>query len=409
MSFRFAFTFASLLLTLSLTGSTAKAQVAIRAKQLHTMASDMITDGVVLIEKGKIKAVGPAAEIVIPDGYELHETAVATPGLIDGHTVIGLGGILNQDGDQDQLESSKPVQPALRAIDAYNSKDQLIEWVRGFGVTTLHTGHGPGELISGQTMVIKTNGNTVEDAVLVKNRAIAATLGTSAQKSGSSSPGTRAKMMEMLREEFLKASEYRQKTENAKSDDEKPPRDLDLEALVAVLKREVPLMVTADRVQDIANALRLAKEFDIELWLDSGAESYLLVDEIKEANIPVIIHPTMARATGEKENLSFETAAILKEAGITVVMQSGFEGYVPKTRVVLYEAGWAAANGLTFPQALASVTIDAAKLLGIEKRVGSIEVGKDADIALYDGDPFEYTTHCTKVFIEGVLVSDIPH
>ncbi len=113
----------------------------------------------------------------------------------------------------------------------------------------------------------------------------------------------------------------------------------------------------------------------------------------------------MARSVGERENLSFETASKLVEAGIPVAMQSGYEGYVPKTRVVLFEAGMAAANGLSFDQALATITIDAAKILGVANRVGSIEVGKDADLALYDGDPFEYTTHCIGVVIDGNIVS----
>jgi imidazolonepropionase-like amidohydrolase len=191
-------------------------------------------------------------------------------------------------------------------------------------------------------------------------------------------------------------------------DDLSPPaRDLRLEALASVLRSELPLLVTANRAQDIATALRLAGEFRIRIWLDGAAESYLMVDQIKAAGIPVFIHPSMVRAVGEYENLSFETAGKLVTAGIPVIMQSGFEGYVPKTRVVLFEAALTAANGLTFEQALATVTSDAAKVLGIDDRVGTLEPGKDADLALYDGDPFEYTTHCVGVIINGKVVSEI--
>ena len=164
-------------------------------------------------------------------------------------------------------------------------------------------------------------------------------------------------------------------------------------------------MITADRAQDIASALRLAQEFELLIWLDGAAEAYTLIDEIKQAGVPVIVHPTMQRATGQRENLSFETAAKLVSAGIPVALQSGYESYVPKTRVVLFEAAMAAANGLTFEQALASITIDAAKLLGVADRVGSLEVGKDGDVALFDGDPFEYTSHCVGVVINGEVVS----
>jgi len=124
----------------------------------------------------------------------------------------------------------------------------------------------------------------------------------------------------------------------------------------------------------------------------------------------VIVHPTMRRAGGggETENLSFETAATLAKAGIPIALQSGYESYVPKTRVVLFEAGLAAAHGLSFPQALAAITIDAAKIIGVADRVGSLEVGKDADIAIFDGDPFEYTTHCTGVMIDGQVMSTEP-
>ena len=154
--------------------------------------------------------------------------------------------------------------------------------------------------------------------------------------------------------------------------------------------------------------LRLGKEFNIRICLDGAAEAYLAIDDIKAAGVPVILHPTMARAVEDKENLSFETAAKLVRAGVPVALQSGFEAYVPKTRVVLFEAALAAANGLSFEQTLATITIDAARILGIADRVGSLEIGKDGDLALYDGDPFEYTTHCVGTVIDGKVVSDKP-
>jgi imidazolonepropionase-like amidohydrolase len=174
-----------------------------------------------------------------------------------------------------------------------------------------------------------------------------------------------------------------------------------------VIRREIPLLVTAQRAQDIMTAIRLAKEFNIRIVLDSTAEAQAVLNEIKASGFPVIIHPTMYRAGGELESLSMEDAAKLKSAGILFAIQSGYESYVPKTRVVLFEAGIAAANGLSFRDALASVTIDAARILGLESRIGSLEKGKDGDIAMYDGDPFEYTTHCTGTIINGQIVSDI--
>lgn len=380
------------------------AQLAVRGETVYTMAGPPIADGVVLVKDGRIERVGPASEVRIPRGWKVLTAKVVTPGLIDARTVVGLSGYLNQPQDQDQLERSSPIQPELRAIDAYNARERLIEWVRGFGVTTIHTGHAPGNLISGQTMIVKTRGQTVDEAVIVPTAMVAATLGDAARGQQGKSPGTRAKMMAMLRAEFVKAREYAEKRARAEAG-KRPPRDLHKDVLVRVLNKELPLLITAHRARDILSALRLAEEFDIRLVLDGAAEAYLVIDEIRQAGVPVIVHPTMARAFGERENLSMETAATLRHAGIPIALQSGYETYVPKTRVVLFEAAIAAANGLSFEEALASITIDAARILGIADRVGSLEPGKDGDLALFDGDPFEYTTHCIGVIIEGDIVS----
>jgi imidazolonepropionase-like amidohydrolase len=386
-----------------------QAQVAVRGKKVYTMAGEAIENGIVIVRDGKIAAVGAQADVPVPEGFKVLEAAVVTPGLIDAHATVGFSGILNSEHDQDQLERSSPIQPELRAIDAYNAQEELIAWVRSFGVTTVHAGHAPGELISGQTLIAKTHGRTIAEAVIVDAKAVAATIGTSAQKTGTKSPGTRGKTIAMLRAELIKAREYQEKIRRAAAAEKPDPvaRDLRLETLVKVLAGDQPLMITADRAQDITSALRLAKEFEIKIWLDGACEAYLLIDEIKAAGVPVIIHPTMQRAIAEHENLSFETASKLVAAGIPVALQSGFEAYVPKTRVVLFEAALAAANGLTFEQALRTITLDAAKILGIDARVGSLEVGKDGDIALYDGDPFEYTTHCTGCVINGQVASDV--
>jgi imidazolonepropionase-like amidohydrolase len=215
----------------------------------------------------------------------------------------------------------------------------------------------------------------------------------------------------MLRAEFIKAQEALKKSakpesaSDAKPEAKTPDRDLKTEALIRVLQGETPLLVTADRARDVISAIRLAKEFNFKLIIDSCAECALIVDEIKASGYPVILHASMKRAGGETENIGFEDAAKLAAAGIPFAIQSGYEGYVPKTRVILWEAAIAAANGLTFDQALASITLSAAKLIGVADKVGSLETGKDGDVALYDGDPFEYTTHCIATVIGGKVVS----
>ncbi|HKX61082.1 MAG TPA: amidohydrolase family protein [Verrucomicrobiae bacterium] len=383
------------------------AQIAIRGETIHTMAGEPIRDGVVVVRDGTIRALGPASSTRIPQDYKVISARVVTPGLIDSHSVVGLSGILNQPQDQEQLEKSSAIQPELRAIDGYNNRDPLIDWVRSFGVTTLHTGHAPGALVSGQTMIVKTAPADLSRAILVSNAMIAVTLGPGAMAEKGKAPGTSSKAVAMLRSELLRAREYARKISKAKRD-EPPARDLRLEALVQALDGKAPLLITAHRHQDILAALRIGAEFKLKVVLDGAADAHLLLKEIKKSGYPVVVHATMARASEETENLGMETASKLKAAGIPFALQSGYESYVPKTRVVLLEAGVAAANGLTFQQALAAVTIDAAKILGIDGRVGSLERGKSADLALYDGDPFEYTSHCVGVVVSGVLTETQP-
>lgn len=379
-----------------------QAQVAVQAETVYTMNGEPIRNGVVLLEKGKIEAVGSADDIRIPSDYEIHKANVVTPGLIDAHTVMGLAGILNQEHDQDQLDDSDPIQPQLRAIDAYNAREDLVQFVLDKGVTTVHTGHGPGAIASGQTMIAKTPYNTVEEAVIDSATTVAFTLGSMVEQYFDS-PGTRAKGVAMLRQEFIKAQEYAEKRK-AEDPSKRPPKDLKMDALADILDGELTAMITAHRSQDIMTALRLKEEFGFNMILDGAAEAYLLIDEIKAAGIPVFIHPTMVRTYGDTKNASFTTAGKLAEAGIPFAFQSGFESYVPKTRIILYEAAVAVANGLPREQGLRALTIQPAKLLGIDHRVGSLEKGKDADLVLYDGDPFEYTTHITSVIVDGNVV-----
>jgi imidazolonepropionase-like amidohydrolase len=388
--------------------------LAVRAAKLWTMAGPPIDDGVVLIRDGKVAAVGKAAEVAVPEGIEVRRAAVAMPGLIDAHATVGLSGLLNVPHDQDQLERSAPMQPELRALDAFNPRDELVAWLRSFGITTVHTGHGPGALISGQTMVVKTRGRSVEQDVLLPLAMVAATLGDGARGdggrgdrdrgAGGRGPGTRSKAVAMLREQLQKAREYAQK----RARDPETPVDLGLDVLAKVLAKEVPLLVTAHRAHDLLSALRIAREFDLRVVLDGAAEAYVVLPEIKAAGVAVLPHPPMARTTGELANGTMELARLLADGGVPFALQSGFEGYVPKTRVVLFEAGVAAGRGLAAERALRALTIDAANLLGLGARIGSLEVGKDADLALFDGDPLEYTTHCTGVLIDGVVVSAAP-
>ena len=384
--------------------------LAVRGALLHTGRGTPIADGGVLVENGRITQVGPFASLKLPAGITVLQAAVVTPGLIDARATAGLTGMLNVPHDQDMLDHAAAVQPELRALDAYNPQDELVSWLRSLGVTTLHTGFAPGPPLSGQTMIVKTWGATVDDAALVPAAAVAVTLSPPKGFGGAEELfTTRAKTVAVLRQDLIRAREYREKRAAADRDRKltAPDRDLHLETLVRVLDGELALMVTAHRVRDIAGALRLQQEFGLRLWLDGAAESHQLLPELKAAGVPVLLHPTMARATGELENAAYSTAALLQQAGIPFAFTSGYESYVPKVRVVLFEAAIAAGHGLDRLAALEALTSGAARLLGIDGRVGSLEKGKDGDLALFDGDPFEYMTHCVGTVIEGQVVSDI--
>ncbi|MCC5925939.1 MAG: amidohydrolase family protein [Bacteroidetes bacterium] len=393
--------FLTLLLLITLQNKVQAQTYAIQGEIVYTMAGNPITNGVVLVRDGRIEQVGTAARVRIPSGVEVVQAKVVTPGFIDAHSVVGLSGALNVPHDQDQLERSHPFQPDLRAIDAYNAREHLVVFVSNMGITTIHTGHGPGAIASGQTMIVKTTGGTINEALIDSVTMVAFTLGPSVGRNYTQ-VGSRSRTIAMLRAEFIKAQEYKRRVDAADGDLSKmPARDLKMETMMAILNREIRAMITAQQTTEILAALRLQEEFGFDLVLDGAAEAYLVLDQIKAAGVHVFIHPPMVRTTGETVNASWDTAAKLHEAGIPFAFQAGFEGYVPKTRVVHYEAAIAVANGLPFLAGLEAITIGSARILGIDSRVGSLERGKDADIALFDGDPFEYLTSTTGVMING--------
>lgn len=392
--------------------------LAVHGATVYTAAGAPLKDGLVLVRDGKIAYVGPAAGQAYSADHRVLHAQVVTPGLIDAHATVGLSGLLNQPQDQDMLDKSAAMQPELRALDAYNAQDPLVAYVRSFGVTTVNTGHAPGALISGQTMIVKTFGRTADEDVVNPAAMTTVSLGNNSLTSpdvapgrgapADKAPGTRAKAVAMLRAELIKTREYAAKRAG-KDEAKRPDRNLRYETLLRAFDGSQPLLINANRQQDILSALRVAQEFGVHLVLDGCADAPLVLAELKASGCAVILHPTMARSFGDAENLSVETAAQLQAAGIPFAIQSGYEAYVPKTRVVLFEAAVAAANGLGFEPALASVTLNAARLLGIAGRTGSLVPGKDADLALYDGDPFEYTSHCIGTVINGQVFAAGPH
>ena len=357
----------------------------------------------VLIQDGKIAGVG--AGLAIPAGYERIRAKVVTPGLVDAHSTIGLSGFLNVPADQDQDEESDPNQAELRAIDGFNPNETLLDYSLRNGVTTVQTAPGARNAIAGQAAILKTGGKVhTVDAMALKpvsgmifnlSESVKATYGPK-----NKAPTTRMGTAALIRRALNAAQNY---------DRKKPDRDLKLEALARVVRGEIPAIFTVHREDDILTALRIGREFNLKVILDGATEGYLVADEIRKAGVPVIAGPVMERAASmETRNATVENAAILANKGIPIAIQSGFEGYVPKTRVALFEAAIAAGNGLGMERALEAVTIAPARILGIADRVGSLEEGKDADLALFDGDPFEYVTHVQAVIVSGQVVKTNP-
>jgi imidazolonepropionase-like amidohydrolase len=381
-------------------------RLAVLAGRIHTVANGDILDGVVLIEDGVIKAVGPRDKVEIPKGTTHVGAAVVTPGLIDAHSVVGLSGALNIPADQDHDELSDPIQAELRVLDAFNPDEALLEFLRREGVTVVHAVPGRSAVIAGQTGIFRTSGTTADRMALRSPAGLLINLGeVPKQAAGGKAPTTRMATANLIRTAFTQAKNHAAK--KAK-DADKVPANPKLDALALALEGKVPVIFAAHRADDLATALRIAKEFHLNARLDLATEGYLIADTLAEAKVPVVVHPTMQRAAASIETYHSHlgNAAALADHKIPIALGTGFEGYVPKTRVLRHEAAAAMVNGLGRERALAAITLDAARILGIEKQYGSIEPGKVGDLVLYDGDPFEFTTHVMRTISNGRVVYD---
>lgn len=403
------------LAVLSLCIAASAQKIAIVADKLYSMAAqgESGRPGVVLIENGKIADVRTGNEA--PAGYEVMRAAYVTPGLIDAKATTGISGEYNIPADQDQDEATDPDTADVRAFDSFNSAERLVEFVNTYGVTTIQVAPGIVNPVAGQAAIFKTRGPesplmTAEELAVKPVSAIVFNLGESPKRTYGGKqkpPETRMMTAEIIRKALLDAQAYQKKWDDWNKSEKKdaskqPARDLKLEAVAAGLRGDVLVIFNAYREDDIDTALRLSREFHLKLIISSATEGYLMRDTIKAAGAAAFVGPTLERIDGlETMNATLENAALLSEAGIPIALMTGFEGYVPKNRVLLFEAAIAAVNGLGFEKALRACTIDSARLLGIDGRVGSLEKGKDADVVLYDGDPFEYTSYVTAVLVDG--------
>jgi imidazolonepropionase-like amidohydrolase len=379
------------------------------ARRVHTVSGKAIENGVVVVKDGRILDIGSRELLQKYPFPQIHAIEV-TPGLIDAHTVVPLSGEYNIAADQDGDEKTDPNQADVRVLDGFNPSEPLLQFLLEQGVTTVHATPGHANVIAGTSGVFHTHGNSVDAMTIRFPQALFFNLGEQPKSTYSGkAPGTRMGTASMIRAALQSARNYVAKQDKAadKDDDDGPALDLKQEALARLLRQEIPAVFAAHRTDDLQTALRIAKEFDIKPVLALATEGYLIADQLAAAKVPVIAHPPMQRVGGlETYNSFLGNAAVLSDAGIPVAICSSFEGYVPKTRVIRWEAAIGMVYGLGFDRALKTVTLDAARILGIDQDYGSIEKGKVADLVLYNGDPFEHATHVTKVVVNGRVVFD---
>ena len=399
-------------------GSAQAQNVAITADHLYSMdgAATQGGPGLVLIRNGKIEAVRSGAKLTAPAGYQAIHGAFVTPGFIDTDTTTGISGAYNIPADQDQDESTDPNTADVRVRDSLNPQDILYRYVNSFGVTTLQVAPGERNPIAGVAGIFKTVGPqsaiaTVDQLALRPESAMVFNLGEGPKDTYGATrkaPMTRMKTAEIIRHALLDAQQYHAKWEKWQKDGsdaaKQPAVETKSEILAEVVGGKLPAIFNAYREDDIDTAIRIGTEFHLKYAIASATEAYLTTDAIRKAGVPVLLGPVMqAPYKHETANVTYENAALVSQANIPMALMTGYEAYVPKSRVLVFEAAIAAANGLGVENALRAITISAAKLLGIEARLGSLTAGKDADVVVFDGDPFEYTSHVQTVLVGGAV------
>ena len=360
--------------------------------------------GDIVIENGKIVSVGGDAgkDGDVIDAEGLH----AYPGFVDAHSHIGLAGYGGPTGGTfDINEMNDIVSPHLRGIDSYNAHDTAIPMALAGGVTTVAAGPGSANVFGGTFLAVKLYGNTVDEAVIDPSVAMKCAFGENPKRCYKDKcDSARMTTAAIFRQTLFEARDYMLRKEAAGDDITKMPKfDMKAEALIPVLRREIPLKAHAHRADDIMTALRIAKEFGLKITIEHCTEGHLIVDELKEADVPVAVGPTLTNASKvELLNKSWTTPGILAEAGLRVSIITDAP-VIPQQYLALC-AGLAVKAGMDPFKALQAITINPARHIGIEDRAGSLEAGKDADVVLTDGDPMVSDTVVRYVIADGKVL-----
>ncbi len=372
---------------------------------LKPITSPDIPCGEMLIDEGKIVAIGE--KVNAPEGCEIIDAqgCLVCPGFIDAHTHIGLHEEAVRWEGADYNEVSAPITPEMRAIDAINPRDEAFRVALAGGVTTACTGPGSANVIGGTFTAIKLHGRDVDDMILREAIAMKIAMGENPKgcygQQGKKTPVTRMAIAALLRGTLAKAKKYAADIAIADAEGKARPFDFQMEAMLPVINREIPLKAHAHRADDILTVLRVCKEFDVDVTLDHVTEGHLIVDQLVEAGKPVLVGPSFgSKSKFELKEKSFETPGILSKAGLDVCIITDAP-VIPLNYLPLC-AGLAVREGMDKDAAWRAITINPAKVAGIEERVGSLERGKDADFAIWQGDPLKDIQARTKmVFVNG--------
>lgn len=376
----------------------------IRNALIHDAIHEEPYRGDIVIENGKLVSVGGSAD---KDGDVIDASGLhAYPGFVDAHSHIGLDAYGGPTGGTfDINEMNDIVSPQLRGIDSYNAQDAAIPMALAGGVTTVAAGPGSANVFGGTFLAVKLYGNTVDEAVIDPAVAMKCAFGENPKRCYKDKvDSARMTTAAIFRQTLFEARDYMLRKEAAGDDISKQPKfDMKSEALIPVLKREIPLKAHAHRADDIMTALRIAKEFDLRITIEHCTEGHLIVDELKEANVPVAVGPTLTNASKvELLNKSWKTPGILADAGLQVSIITDAP-VIPQQYLSLC-AGLAVKAGMDPFKALQAITINPARHIGIEDRVGSLEAGKDADVVLTSGDPMVSDTVVKYVIVDGKLL-----
>ncbi len=377
----------------------------IKNGKIMTMTNLRLDSGCILTDKDKIKKIAQTiderenADCVIIDA----NGGWVMPGLIDAHCHIGI----QEEGvgsvGNDSNETAKPITPHIRALDAVNPMDKAFHGAIKAGITSVMVGPGSANVVGGQFAFIKTHGRCIDEMMVLAPAAMKVALGENPKSNYGDNhmmPSTRMSVGAMLREELREARDYAQSKEKGS---ENFSEDFTRECWLPVFNGDIPLKAHVHRADDILTAIRIAKEFGLKMTLDHCTEGHLIADKIRESGYPAIVGPSLAsRNKIEIQYMDFKTSGVLHKAGVKVAIMTDHPVSLIQSLPVC--AGLAAKEGLGIDEALKAITINAAQICNTASRVGSLEAGKDADIAVFDGNPLKVFTHCLYTIINGEVV-----